>query len=41
VVGRRIADGCPYKRAAKRYVADRGVFYGCIAEGCVAKYISR
>jgi hypothetical protein len=22
-----------YRRAAKRHVANRGVFYGCIAEG--------
>jgi hypothetical protein len=32
-VGRHIADGCPTDVQPKRHVADRGVFYGCIAEG--------
>jgi hypothetical protein len=40
-VGRHIADGCPTDAQPKRHVADRGVFYGCIAEGCVAKYLSQ
>jgi hypothetical protein len=30
-----------YRPIAKRHMADRGMFYGCIAKGCVAKYLSR
>jgi hypothetical protein len=32
-VGRHIADKCLTDAQPKRHVADRGVFYGDIAEG--------